>query len=415
MTLQLVTVEKNEQKRRCENWLLSFQQYTEPRSESPSSILFWTGLFTLASVVRRNVGISRDYLGGWDCYPSLYVILVGPQGSIKKSTTIGFAEDLLDEVKDELQLSACPEAVTGAELVKRLADASDSSVYMQIGEFGVLPAKSGEGIYILLTKLYDGAKKIDEGTIARGYVFAANPCLNLLSATVPKWIAANMSDDVIGGGFGSRVIFIYETKVRQREIFYKHLVGNANIPQLKEDLVHDLSIIGRIKGNFILEGWESPDDASKPYGFFRRWYRENSEAPKSTDSRMVGFYNRKPAHVLKVAMLMKLAYSSELILTIPDLEQAITVVEQVEPKILATFQNIGRNIYLADIQTITQFIKDNGPIPQGEILTRFMHVAEPYKILELLQSIVDMGDAEKEWKLIEGYDEKQWIYIYSGD
>lgn len=410
MTLKLLKDEPAKE-RRCENWLQTFTQYTEPRSESPSSILLWTGLFTLASVVRRNVGISKDYLGGWSCYPSIFVIFVGPQGSIKKSTSIDFGVDLLDEVKDELQLSACPEAVTSAELAKRLMDAKDSSVYMVLSEFGLLPRKAGDGIYDILTRLFDGAKKIDESTIGRGYIFASNPCLNMLAATTPSWINENISSATIGGGFGSRVIFIGEDTVRQREIFYMHVKPQKSFEEIHTDLLHDLSIIGNIKGSFTIAGSTEPDDAEQPYGFFRQWYKRNSEPPKGTDPRMLGFYNRKPAHVLKSAMLWHLSYSNDLELSIGDLKQGIRLVDDVEPKVLKTFQSIGKHTFIADIKSIGAFIKENGTVYQKDILSTFMYSAEPYKLAELIQIVIDCGDATKEWDS----KEKDWKYAYTGD
>lgn len=399
-TLRLVKEEENDpNKRRLSNWLAAFEEFTVPFSESPRALLHWTGLFTMASVLRRNVKIPRSYLKNWECFPFIYTIFVGEQGEIKKSSSIGYAEKLLDHLQD-LNLSSCPQAVTVPELMKRLSEAGDSSVYMMLSEFSLLPLKAGFGIYDVLTALFDGAKKIDEGTLGRGYILAANPCLNLCAATTPKWIAANVSEDVLGGGFGSRVIFINEPPTTEGGLFWNEKIAKSgiNLEQREEDLVHDLRILSTIQGEFEIPG--SIYDVNSPMGFMEDWYSKNRFAPKGIDSRMKGFYARRPAYVFKLAMLYHLSYSNELILSKQDFEDAIEQMKYIEKKVESTFKNIGKNPYNADMKGILQYIKDNPLVKMSMVKAQFQYAAEPKKLEELILGLKDAGLAEYE------YDEK---------
>lgn len=368
--------------RRLKNWLTSFNEWTAPRSESPDSILDWCGYFTIASVARRHVQVTKEYLGSWNCYPSIFVLFVGPQGMIKKSTTIGFAEDLLDEVKEACELEASPDGVTIADLLQRMQNASESSLYILSSEFSTLVLKAGLGIYDILTDLYDGKKKIDEGTIGRGYIFASSPCLNFLGATTPKWIGANMTESIIGGGFGSRIIPIFEDQPRQRILYYKKRISWPKMDKLREDLIHDLKHINTIKGNF-----EIPDDA---YAFMEEWYLHNSEAPPGTDSKITGFYQRQPAHIHKIAMIIHLSRSDDLILTIEDFMDAIEALNKIQPKIAGTYKAIGNNAYAIDMVSIVKYIEQKGRVSHPELLRTFHSAAEPHKLDEILTGLLQM-------------------------
>jgi hypothetical protein len=379
--------------RKCQNWLESYLQYTLPRSESPQTIIYWAGLFTLSSLLRRRVRISREYLGSWDCYPNMYIMLIGEQGQIKKSTTIGYGETLLSHITPPLH--QCPEAVTTPDLLRRIRDAEESSVYIISSEFSTFANKIGIEGFGILTDIYDGKKKIDEGTISRGYIFAEAPCLNFIAATTPTWIRENLTEGILGGGFGSRVITITESEVRQRRLIYKGKVNLKTIEELELDLVHDLKHIEEnVRGDFQMD--------ESVYLWLDDWYQKNCNPPKGSDPKLRGFYNRRPAHVMKVAMLLQLSESDELVLTKERLEQAITEVNSIIPKVERTFKAIGKNIYQVDLRNMLEFVKTKGSATRAEILETFSPDAELSKIDEILTTLIQMVKIKPNGE--EGYD-----------
>lgn len=377
--------------RRLKDWLTSFKEWTMPRSECPESMLEWCGLFCLSTALRRHIVVTDEYLGGWKCYPSIYIMFIAPQGIVKKSTSIGFVEELLDEVSG---IEKSPDAVTIPDLLQRIQNAEESSVYILSTEFSTLVNKAGLGVYDILTDLYDGKKKIDEGTISRGYVFASAPCLNMLAATTPKWVGANMTEDIIGGGYGSRIIAIHEDTPRQRILMYKkrlkHLRETPSFAKLKVDLIHDLIYISsKLKGEFQLSD-DAQDFLDNERG--TGWYNKNAEAPKGTDSRLIGYYQRRPAHIIKVAMLLHCGRTDDLILDVPVLEEAIALMTRMEPKIANVYKAIGRNVYALDMVNIVKFISEqqNGRVARTELLRTFNSTAEPIKMDELLTHLIQM-------------------------
>lgn len=366
--------------RKCGNWLETFAKWTLPRSESPETFIFWTGLFTLSSAVRRHIWIPKGYMGSWEAAPNLYILFIAQAGKARKSTTANYSEDLLDEIPD---ITKSPELITKESLLSTIVKSNDGSMCIIAPEFGEFIAKSGPEMYGFLTNMYDGKKKISASTLSRGVELAERPCVNLLGATTPEWVASNMPESVIGGGYASRVIFIFEDKVRRRKLFYDDLDFNE-LDKLRVDLVEDLTHIAlNLHGEFKIE------EAAKKWA--EQWYGDTADKYTEGDYKMHGFYERKPAHVLKVAQLLHVAYSDDLILEQHDIESAVKVIEQIEIRMPDTFQAIGKNKFNVDVKRIYQTIKQKGNVTERDLKRQFMHAALPAELDQLLQSLLDAG------------------------
>src|SRR6266576_1012811 len=380
--------------RACKHWLLSFRDWTLPRSEAPENFIFCTGLFALSSVIKRKVKVPKRYLGSWECYHHMYLMFVSPPAQGRKTTTIDYADDLLGEIPN---IQVASHAMTQQVLMKRLADSSDSSISISSKEFGTFYKPSGDLMIDFLTDLYNGKKSHSSDTLMRGVEFATNPCVNMLAATTPKWITENLSEVMIGGGFTSRVVFLYEEKVRRRQMFYESLDLKA-LDKIREKLVADLThLSSNIEGEFFL------DDDCKT--FIEQWYRKTADKYVKEDSRLHGYFERKPAHALKVAMLLHIAYSDELVLTKDDFEQALGILKQIELKMIQVFQGVGKNPYIIDMDAIKEFIAERTSARRSELQARFRHAAEPEKLLALLTGMVTMGELT-----IDGSDPRDIVY-----
>lgn len=361
-------------------------EWTLPRSEAPETFHTWAGLFTLASVLKRRVQVPKSLLGGWSVSPTLYTIFVAPPGKARKSTTAGYADELLEMVPN---INRASTSMTKEVFLKRLAEAHECSISVLSSEFAMFIQKSGPDMYDVLTDLFDGKKNISVDTIGRPIDFAEKPCVNLLAATTPDWVSANMPETVIGGGFASRVIFVFEANKRRSQLFYESL-NYEHLDKMKQDLIDDLIYIHEnIQGDFkiTVEGKE----------YMEEWYAHNDEENPTHNHRLEGYYQRKAAHIFKVAMLLKIANSSvlkaeDLILGRDDFKRAIKLIEQTEVKLPETFKNIGKNIYVTDLDKIKNFICKKGPVTKEVLLREFLSVAEPEKLAELVQGLIMIGD-----------------------
>lgn len=370
--------------RKCKNWLQDFGRWTMPRSEAPATFIFWTGLFTLSSALRRKVFIPRQSkigsLGSWEVAPNLYILFIAPAGRARKTTTANYSEDLLDYVPN---ITRSPELITKEKLLLTLAQSNDSSMCIVAPEFGEFIVKSGVEMFGFLTNMYDGKKRIAASTLSRPVDFAERPCVNLLGATTPEWVGENMPESVIGGGFASRVIFIFEERVRRRKMFYDD-VDWEEMTRLQNNLVADLLHISE-----NLTGAVSFTQEAKEY--METWYETNAEEGGVSSYKMHGYFERKPAHILKVAMLVHIAYSDDLVLNVQDIMDAIEHLKSLEKKLPSVFQTIGHNPYTVDIYRILEFVLEQGAPSKEMVRRHFMHAAVPSMINELIEGLSGAG------------------------
>lgn len=364
--------------RACKNWLDTFMSWTLPRSEAPESFIYWAGLFTMASAIKRGVSISNSLLGSWNAYPNLYVVFVGPPAS-RKTTTLNYSDELLENVPN---INVAAQAMTLEVLIKRIKDTADCSMSLRIGELGTFINPSGSRMIDALCSLYDGRKNFGSDTLIRGLEFATNPCVNFFSATTPVWISNNLSETMVGGGLTSRTIFIYEDKVRRRQLFYEGL-DYSYLNKLKADLTSDLVHISTaISGEFKFS-----DEAK---GYAEEWYENNADKNLHDDQRLAGYYGRKPEHIFKLAMLIHLSYSDELIINLGDFNKALEVLSKVEKRMPMVYQSVGKNPYTNEMDNILEYINKKGSVSRKDLLARFYHAAQPNVLLDLISALLAM-------------------------
>jgi len=383
-------------KRKCDNWLLSFRDWIAPRSESPDNFIFWAGIFTLSSALRRRVFIGKNTLGGWTCYPHTYTMFVAPPG-MRKTTTMGFAIELLDSVPT---LTKPPTLVTKEALVDGIIQSPDSSLYLPIEEFSDLIMKGGKEMYELLTSLFDAKKELSVGTMMRGREGTERPCVNMLAATTPEWIAANMPAAAIGGGFASRVVFVYEQTIRQKGLFWNKQMAEGNFEAQKVDLVEDLNhIANNLSGEFILE----PDAMT----FTEQWYQDFN--PSDKNRKLQGYYQRKPTHLLKLAQIYSVGYKDELVITKEDVEICLKILGGIEKMLPKVFEGVGKNTYSFEMEEVVEYLQVKSEVAEKDLLVHFKTSAEPAKMQELINGLILMRKISKVPNPDGG-----WIIKYTG-
>lgn len=368
-------------KRKCVNWLETFNEWTIPRSESPLTIIKWSGIFTIASVLRRNVKIPKTMMGSYEIVPNLYVIFVGPAGGPRKTTTVDYSVELLARLP---QIKRAADLTSKEDLVDTVLKSEGCAISILAGELGEFFSKSGPDMFGTLTNLYDAKRDLTVSTITRSVQYGEKPCVNLIGATTPAWIAERMPESVIGGGFASRVIFIYEEDVRRKEIFYDHLDFDK-LMKLAENLADDLHHIAGITGEFSFtkEAREFTDD----------WYKK---MVRPTNVKMHGYWNRRHVHMLKIAMVCKLAKSDELIIDLESCNQALEYLKEIEVKLPSVFIGIGRNKYVIDVKVMAGYIRQKQRVAKKEMLEEFYSVAEPDTLERLIKSLIDLEYVEQE-------------------
>jgi hypothetical protein len=361
--------------RRLDNWLKGYMEYTSAL-EAPDIFHFWTGVSTIAGALRRQVWIDQIHFQ-WT--PNFYIILVSPPGLVNKTTTIGVGTKMLKTLPD---VNFGPNAITWQALVQALAESTTAiqlpdGTYHQMscitcssGELGSLLDPHDRSMVDVLTDLWDGRldtwKKV---TKSSGTDVIENPWINIIAATTPSWLADNLGESAVGGGFTSRCVFVYGDKKRHFIALPRYHSKEIST-SLKDELLHDLERIGMLRGefNFTPEAirWEEV------------WYRAHWEKHAETvaTDRMVGYIGRKQTHKMKLAMVLSAAQRDDLLITVDDLVAAAEIVDMLEIYQAQVFEKIGQTEGGRYTAMIVEHVVRAGIIDKAELLRKVMRVMD---------------------------------------
>jgi hypothetical protein len=183
------------------HWLKAYCDFTAT-SEAPLDFHFWTGVSTVAAVLRRRVW-KDELLFKWT--PNFYIVFVGPAGIVTKSTTLNIGYQLLRAVPN---ISFGPDSMTWHGLARRFEAAVEYANYKDplgkdhkilmspltcsISELGTFLRPDDKGLVSFLTDVWDGKERpFDHVTKDSGALKIENPWLNIIGATTPEWMQDN--------------------------------------------------------------------------------------------------------------------------------------------------------------------------------------------------------------------------------
>jgi hypothetical protein len=356
-------------------------------SESPDEYHVWTALSTIAGAIRRKAFFNMGY---FLLYPNLYIVLVGPPGRCKKSTAMRIGRRMLSQIPD---LYFSVDSTTRERLILDITQSlrdGHSSMTAYSSEFASLLTSSGMDMVVFLTDIYDSPDEWSHKTKMGGTNKIKAPYLNLEGATTPDWIARSLPLDTVGIGLTARILFVYQDTPRVRKPFPE--LSKEQI-ELEAILVRDLQHIALISGQFVLEA-----QAKK---FYEDWYVAQHQGDRPiVDPRLSGYVERKPMHLLKVAMLMSASKKNDTVLTQSDIERALAFLEHIEPAMAKTFASVGKNPLTADITQAGSLVLGKPGVDYATLLKTFSHNVRKDELDDVMNTLSMMGYV----KAVQGAD-----------
>jgi hypothetical protein len=382
--------------RQAANWIATYLEYTK-ESESPETYHLWAALSAVAAAVRRNVWLDQ---GLYVLYPNLYVAFVGPPARTAKSTALYLARTIMNQVQ---AIKMGPEACSKEELIRQMAESKyDNQCAMTIHSSELSDFLDTSGVLMIqfLTSIYDGNYAPPKGwnyaTKHQGKDFIVNPFLNVIFGTTPSYLAESMPDNIVGHGFASRTIVVYEEKERHEN----SLPDNMD-PTLAKALVEDLRHISHLRGQFTWGG-DLTDETSRTgrrlteaEATYDRFYKSLYKGVPA-DHRIEGFHWRKKTHVLKIAMLLSLAERDDLTIQSHDIEAAVQFLHDLEPQMARAFSAVGKFEHATTLERIGNQIRAAGA--QGgmsieEVYRRNYFAGDDYTLERLISTLKKGGMA----------------------
>lgn len=323
-------------KRHVQNWLEGYLEFTE-NSEPPVLFRTWTALSVIASVLKRKCKLPW---GTITFFPNLYIVLVAPPGKARKGTAMGPGLDFLNDIG--IKLAA--EATTRESLIRELRNCNDTIIHsdgrtefhasltIYSEELTVFLGYQNRQLISDLTDWYDCRKRWTYRTKNMGTDDIIGVWVNLFGATTPDMIQTSMPIETIGGGLASRMIFVFEQN--KAKIVPVTFLTDKEL-ELRDLLLKDLEQIHTLSGEFkITEGF---------LNYWIDWYSCQGNYPPFEDEKFAGYIERRPAHILKLSMILNAARSNSMQLDKQDLEEALEILTKTERKMPYTFGGIGRS------------------------------------------------------------------------
>lgn len=389
------------------DWLAAYVSTLTPKGEAPERFHFWTGVSAIAGVLRRRVYVDE---GHYRHYPNFYIILVGPPGLVKKSTTINVGVGLLREVPNVILGADCS---TWQSFVEEVAEAKDifaegdaqakfedlldqdhtvtSAITLAISEFGTFFDPEDRAMVNVLTELYDGKvnSAFTKRTKTQGTDTIMNPFVNLIAGTTPDWMRDNFRGRFGGWGLSSRIIFLHCDE-KERSVAFPHKLWagtyDATMARFRDDLIE----ISQLQGTYTF----SPDAEA----LYEQLYDAHGKRQTALnrhphhDPWLSYYLARKLDHVIKLAIVLAASRRSELIITLADMYTAVDRCNEIESELSKVFQSktsTNRDVRLnMDVwRGIEEGIKREGRIRQVEIFsfsTQYMTYGRAKELLDHL-------------------------------
>lgn len=381
-------------KRHFPSFINAYLEYTK-NQESTKRIHKWVAISIIAAAMERKCFLEAGY---FTIFPNLYIFVIGDSGVVRKSTSTGIGVDLLREI-DSMKIMS--ERVTAGSLIAQLERSGQeftinghvkkqSAVFAYASELVVFLNEVFGSISELLTTFYDGGPKNAEKpwiyeTKGEGQVKVFGPCLNILGASTASWLQRAIPVTEMEGGFSSRVIFVVERGKPDRLVAWPEL--DPILHALKPKLLQDLEQIHSLRGNF-----KKTEAAHK---FYEEWYINfKNKNPESIDPRFRGYFGRKPTTILKVAMVLSVAESNDMILDEQHIAGAIEALEDLESSMFDAFGSAGKNELADGLVKVRALFEAKDVVTHQEIMQSLWRDFNGAQLMQIIGDLQRMGEIE---------------------
>lgn len=373
--------------RRVSNWIEGFLDLTSA-TQSPPIFRKWAAASIISGALERKVWVK---VGGRLLYPNMYVLLVGGPG-VGKTDAI---REMFDFSSKLPTLHLAPSNISRASLIDSLNKAARTvlrpsepiphitfnMLTAAADEFGVFLSQYETSFMSTLNKLYDGTIYTEEKRSMKEGIKMDKPLLNLLAGTTPAWLGATLPETAWAEGFSSRLMMIYSGERIKIDLFADVVTNEV----LREGLEFDLKNIHHLYGQFELE--------EEVVSLFQDWYM--ADCPPIPDHpRLEHYIPRRHIHLFKLAIIMSVQRSSELVIRVEDYQAAMDMFLEAEafmPDVFRAMRMINQDVSVYD-ETYrfvhTAWVKEDKPVSEHRIIHFITQRAPNHSVKNILELMV---------------------------
>jgi len=352
------------------NYLKSFVSLLE-NTEIPPKFSIWCGIASILGTLERRIWLNQ---GVFRVYPNFFIILVAGSGQ-KKSTAIRVAGGLLKKLTSPPLL--IPQKLSKEQLISDLAESCGGTIIADELATFIGQKDYDQGMGAVLTTLWD-CEDFEYKTFKRGAEKIENGYLSLLGGTTVELLRKALPRDAIGGGFSSRVMFVYEDQ-RAAPVSWPEF--DENLELRKQELVDYLNKIALLQGpiNITVEAKEK----------FKNIYHDryfNSDLRSNIN--LLGYENRRHVHLLKVAIALMVSEAPKLVIQRHHITGADLLLQEVEERLPFVMDLIAMSESGAASNSVWLYISSKGSVERSELTKHFSHQFNSIELAKTLDTLV---------------------------
>ena len=374
------------------SWLDSYLSYTK-NQESPVAFHKWVGLSILSSCVGRSVTIPRIK---YTLRPNLYVILVAESAKCRKSSALNIGKSLMEQMEVSPFLFAqkiTPEALISALTRANIGNSTYGLLFST--ELSVFLSKDAlsRGVTSILNDLYDSPSgDWVYHTKGGGKQILSNPTLGMLAATTKSEIGDIIPDAAVGGGFTSRIIFVYQDRPSHEHLFNPETENGKEIEEtqyeldIRKSLVYDLNRIRAEARGSIKFTKEAKKVAQE-------WYSDEMKSVR--DEKLDGYFGRKHDIMFKIATLLSVAENSSLRIGASHIEEALDLLEENEKNLSSIIDSVISTKVGSIIEKVHSIIKRRGKMSHSDLLQKCWRLANSQEMSIIIKTLLESKEIDE--------------------
>lgn len=396
-------VHRTNGKRNFVNWIKAYEEYVE-ETEAPRIFHKLAGLWAISVMLRRHCWSD---LGA---APNIFVLLVGPPGIAKKSTTLGTATHLIELADGVLESSH----ITLEALLRKMSKTREyfpqegdpqyvsTPWAIALDEVQSLVDFEKPVLIGTLTGLYDSKyTRRDYETIRHGVQTIFAPCLTMMACTTTAHLQKSIGPYAKGNGLLSRVLLAWSDK-KYRIIPQPHLLQKTEKHKLLEKrLAEDLNLMGTIKGEVRTD----KDAVDLDSELYVKQEEISAKACKNGQEATAALLSREQGKRHKLALLYAVAGGSKTI-RLEHMKAAAELLEELRHSTEIIAQgNQALSVDMQNQKLLWEFLAryPNGLLERSIVTSLWNQIPVP-KIKEMLE----LGIKEKLF-LVTGTETKRHI------
>jgi hypothetical protein len=401
--------------RKLDDWVKTYLEYVE-NTESAKVLHEWTAYSLISAALMKKVWFE---FGRFMIFPNLYVVFVSEPGISRKTQAINCGGEILHEVT---QIVTSADATTPQAMLEDLEIASKveimpdgtgfehNSLTIQASELETFLGQKRENakMIILLTDLYDCKyRPYRYRTKGAGSNEIKSVFLTMLSATTPESLATCFPTSAFGGGLASRMTFVW-AEGKEKPVAIPEIAPETL--KLKELLINDLAEIAKTNGAYRY--------TSESRRWWIDWYNNYDERDpdrKCLDSRFSGWYSRKPTLVIKVAQLITASRTNSMYIETEFFQEALEVVERLEPAMAKSFSAVGRSEITADVDDVMRIVEQYGEIADEKLSLLIYRDVDSLKMSNVMDTCCRTGKIKRVWQEFSPGETARAYYKWIGD